>query len=172
VPQADDRVSVTRLFVAAWPPPDLAARLGRLCPSGEAGVRPVPVEHLHVTVRFLGDVDRDEAVELLTGAALPRAVAVVGPTVHRFSGGQLVVPVTGVDPLARVVDDATRDIVSPRRRDFFGHITLARAKHGASSEIEGVSASAEFPVDRVRLVESLLDPAGSVYTTVAELALS
>ena len=90
---------------------------------------------------------------------------------QRFVGGQLVIPVEGVDELARAVDEATDGIGSPRRHEFSGHITLARTRRGAASEIEGVPVTAEFPIDHVRLVESRLDADGSVYTGVAELAI-
>lgn len=160
---------MTRLFVAAWPPPDLATLLGRICPPGEPGVRPVPVENLHVTLRFLGDVDRAEAVRLLAGAAFPDAVADVGPGVQRFGRGQLVVPVTGVDALARGVDDAIDALGAPRRHPFVGHITVARTRRGARSSSEDVRVASEFPIDEIRLVESRLDPGGSSYSTVATM---
>lgn len=163
---------MTRLFIAARPPPDLAMNLGRLCPGDEPGVRPVPVEKLHVTLCFLGDADRHETAERLAGALLPRAIAGVGPAVQRFSGGQLVIPVTGVDALARAVDEATVGIGTPRAHEYFGHITIARTKRGATSVIETSPVSAEFPIDRVQLIESRLDATGSAYTIVDEFALS
>lgn len=158
---------MTRLFVAAWPPPDLAGRLRALFATEEPGVRPVPHPNLHVTLRFLGDADGDEVAGRLAACSLPAATASIGPLVQRLGSGQLVLPVSGVDAIAAAVDGATDGIGAPRRHEFFGHVTLARTRRGARSVHEGLPTTASFPVEDVRLVESRLDPGGSVYTTVA-----
>ena len=160
---------MTRLFVAAWPPGDVAEQLATLGPADQQGVRRLPVEQLHVTLRFLGDTDPDEALGRMAACNLPASTARVGPAVQRLGRGQLVVPVTGVDGLAAAVDEATVDLGAPRRHPFFGHVTLARTKRDAHSWIEHAEVTADFPVEDVRLVESRLDPAGSVYRMVAAI---
>lgn len=157
---------MTRLFVAAWPPSEIAEQLAELSRVDEPGVRPVPVENLHVTLRYLGD----EAAEVVTGRlerfTLPRAEAAAGPGVTRLDDRQLVVPVVGVESLASAVVQATEHLGQPNHRDFFGHITVARLRRDARSELIGESFVAAFPVAEIRLVESRLEPSGAVYSTI------
>lgn len=51
-----------RLFFALWPEEDLRRQLHRHCKSllRNAGGRPVPVENLHITLAFLGNVDAQQ----------------------------------------------------------------------------------------------------------------
>jgi len=59
----------------------------------------------------------------------------------------------------------------PPRRPYRGHLTLARAGNGALPRLDAPVA-AEWPVDRVTLVESQLHPAGARYTTLHERTLA
>ena len=47
---------MTRLFVALWPAEDAIAELRALPRKDQLGVRFVPPENWHVTLRFLGAV--------------------------------------------------------------------------------------------------------------------
>jgi 2'-5' RNA ligase len=161
---------MARLFVAAWPSADVAARLATLPRSAEPGVRPVPPANWHITLRFIGEVGPDEVQEVrdrLDRAELPAAAAVVGPQIERLGRGQLVVPVAGVDELAAAVRAATGQIGLPDQHRFVGHLTVARTKHDARSALFGTPFHATMPVDEVALVESALEPTGAVYATVA-----
>ena len=157
---------MTRLFVAAWPPCDVADRLARFAAVADEGSRPVPADRLHVTLRFIGDVDADTVAERLRVADLPASDARFGPEVVRLGGRQVVVPVKGADELATAVCTATHGLGLADRREFFGHITLARTRRGARSTIEGRQLSGSFPLDDIRLVGSALEPTGPVYTTL------
>ena len=155
-----------RLFVAAWPDAATAALLGDMPRPDQPGVRWVRPEHWHVTLRFLGECDRDAVVERLSTAAPPTARAVLGPAVDRL-GPQVVVPVGGVDALAAAVHRATADIGQRSRRHFRGHLTLARTRRGATSTVVGHPVSGAFDVREIVLVRSELGATGSRYTTIA-----
>lgn len=157
---------MTRLFVAAWPPTEVAERLAGLSRVDEPGVRPVPLENLHITLRFLGDVDTADVIDRLDRCRFPRSAVRVGREVTWLGDRQLVVPVTGAEPLADVVDLVTGGLGEPGRHSFFGHITVARVRHGSSSALHGVPFDAEFPIDEVRLVESRLEASGADYSTI------
>ncbi len=157
---------MTRLFVAAWPPRDVAERLALHAHAVDAGVRAVPVDHLHVTLRYIGDADADAVAARLERAHLPDAEARFGPKIIRLDERQFVVPVDGAGGLAAAVRAATAGLGESSRRRFFGHVTIARARRGATSTLEGVAVSGTFRLDDVRLVESRLEPTGAVYTTV------
>jgi len=158
---------MARLFVAAWPSADVRAALAELPAADEPGVRRVPPQNWHVTLRFVGDADSDHLIALLGRAHLPRAVARLGPAVDRLDARQVVVPVAGVDSLAATVRDATREIGEIDRRPFRGHLTVARTKRGARTALVGVPFDTAFTVDEIAVVGSELTPAGAVYTTLA-----
>lgn len=160
---------MARLFVAAWPSADVAARLATLPRLDESGVRPVPPANWHITLRFVGEIEPDEAQELrerLHDAALPATEAVLGPKVERLGRGQLVIPVAGVDDLAVAVREATRGIGLPDQHRFVGHLTVARTKYDARSALFGTPFHATMPVDEIALIESNLEPTGAEYATV------
>lgn len=172
MPEAGARAHVTRLFVAAWPNPETIECLVALTRSDETGIRRVPEENLHITLRFLGDADPAMVIELLAAASFPAATAVLGPTVERLGRRQFVVPVTGVDTLATVVRSATSGIGEHDRRPFLGHVTVARNRPDATSALAGSPIAADFVINDVALVASDLQSTGVVYTTIASFPVN
>jgi 2'-5' RNA ligase len=168
----------SRLFVAVWPPPDLAARLDALPRPDEPGVRWEPAGLAHVTLRFLGDAVIEEVAAALGGVRLPSATAEVGPAVSRLGRSVLCVPVAGLDELHDAVVRATAHLGEPPPgRRFAGHLTLARLRHRAACGLAGHRVSGSFEVTEVALVRSLLPgtpgapPVGRTYETVARFAV-
>jgi 2'-5' RNA ligase len=161
-------VAVTRLFVAIWPPEEVLERLADIERPKDPGVKWVPIENLHITVRFLGDADIDEAIERLDDVFLPRAAAVVGPALDLRAERSIMLPVAGVDDLAGVVEQAVRGVgTANERRRFVGHLTLARlAKRARPDRSVGRLFDASFEVGEIALVASTLADSGSVYETV------
>jgi 2'-5' RNA ligase len=157
-----------RLFVAATPPHDVVERLAAVPRPREPGVRWVPSERWHVTLRFLGDADPQEVSARLSGLALPAATAVLGPVVSRLGLDVVVVPVAGLDELAVVVGEATADLgVPPDPRPFAGHLTLARLRRRAACGVTGTPVSATFAVREVGLFDSTSGPDGLRYEVLA-----
>lgn len=155
-----------RLFVAAWPDEPTIETLRRLPRPDEPGVRWVPEENWHVTLRFLGSSDRDAVIARLGAATLPGCRASLGPAVD-WLGPQLVVPADGVDELAAAVRTATEGIGEPPGPRFRGHLTIARTRRGAESAVLGHPITASFAITDVALVRSELTPDGARYTTLA-----
>jgi 2'-5' RNA ligase len=158
-----------RLFVAVWPPDDVVGLLAAVERPKDPGVRWVPQDNLHVTLRFLGDADIDEVTQRLDEVPLPAVTAVVGPAFDLLGERSLITPVHGVEDLAAVVRQALRGVgTEPERRRFQGHITVARLARGARpARSAGRRFDASFDVSEVALVESTLTPGGAVYETVA-----
>lgn len=159
---------MTRLFFAVWPPDDVIDTLCELPRKDQRGVRFVPPENWHATLRFLGDADPERVVDAMRHATLPAATAKVGPAIDLLGTHSVVAPVTGLDDLAAAVIEATDGLgtLAPRPT-YTGHITIARVKRGAVvRKVVGMLCAASFPVTDVALVESRLRPTGSVYTTL------
>ena len=158
---------MARLFIAVWPPDEVAAELSTLHRKDQRGVRFVRPENWHITLRFLGDTDPGDVIDALDGTAFAPARAHLGPAVDVISERALVVPVDGLDALAERVTERTSRIGEPPRKRFVGHLTLARVKsHVPMPRAIGALVSAEFEVEEIALVQSRLDPQGARYDTI------
>ena len=174
-----------RLFVAIRPPAEIRARLIDLM-EGVRGARWVDEDQIHITLRFIGEVDRhlanDIAVEL--GRVRQPWFALSLDGIGSFDRkGQPVTLWAGLHPheplreLHKKVDQAVqRSGMEPERRAFHPHITLARLKPGSGPiapllEQSGGLKSAPFEVRNFGLYESDLTPAGAIYSLVERYAL-
>jgi 2'-5' RNA ligase len=162
-----------RLFVAVWPPADVLDMLAALPRADEPGVRYTTRDQWHVTLRFLGRCDPADATAALEALTWPDepVVARCGPAVSRLGRSTVVVvPVRGLDALARAVRDVTAAVGEREERLFSGHLTVARLKHRGACRVAGERFEATFAVPSVALVASELHPEGSRYTTLATFA--
>ena len=174
-----------RLFVAIRPPTGIRGRLLALM-GGVSGARWQTDEQLHLTLRFIGEIDRHQArdVHAALGALHhPRfeiGLNGVGSFDRRGVPVTLWVGVMPQEPLRALhkkVDQAVmRAGVEPDRRAYSPHITLARLGRDAGSiaallETSGGITSPPFPVDRFALFESRLTPDGAVYDIIESYRL-
>jgi len=160
---------MARLFVAVWPPEEVIEALRALRRKDERGVRFLPPENWHVTLRFLGESRPEEVIERLEGIELARTQARLHPAVDLLGRRQVIVPVSGTEALARAVTVATDGLgEAPTHRRYVGHLTLARMRKDARPpRVTGTSFDETFEVTEVALVRSRLRPTGSEYETVA-----
>jgi len=176
-----------RLFVALRPPRAVRERLAEIL-DGIADARWQDDEQIHLTIRYIGEVDRrmaeDIAVELghVHAAAITAAVSGVGAFDRRGRIDALWAGLTPHDALAalhRKVDHAlVRLGLPPEGRAYLPHITLARLPRTADpDEIErwraahAGLATAPFRMEHLILFESTLGSAGARYDTVARWPL-
>jgi RNA 2',3'-cyclic 3'-phosphodiesterase len=158
---------MARLFIAVWPPDEVAEALTALPRKDQHGVRFVRPDSWHVTLRFVGEADPREVIDALHGATFAPAHARLGPAVDVIAERALVVPVAGLDAIAATVTERTGHLGKPPRKRFVGHLTLARLKpHARMPHALGALVSAQFDVDEVALVQSRLDPHGARYETI------
>lgn len=158
---------MARLFIAVWPPEEVAAELTALHRKDQPGVRFVRPENWHITLRFLGEAEPNEVIDALGETTLAPARAHVGPAVDVIAERALVIPVGGLDTLAARVTERTSKIGEPPRKRFTGHITLARVQSRfPMPRALGSLVSAEFEVEEIALVQSRLDPQGARYKTI------
>ncbi len=161
-------VLMARLFIAVWPPEEVVADLLALPRKDQRGVRFVDPDNWHVTLRFLGDVHPDAAEAALDGIEIAPTRVHLGPAVDVLAERALVVPVEGLDEVARDVASRTGDLGERARKRFTGHLTIARLKPFADMpRALGAMVHAEFDLDEIALVQSRLHPDGARYTTIA-----
>ena len=174
-----------RLFVAIRPPDEVRDLLVDAMDEGPA-LRWVGEENLHLTLRFIGEVERplgeDIARRLQGVRAEPLELRIRG--VGRFeqrNGGAVwagIEPKGQVAGLAAKVDRAcVLAGLEPERRAFHPHVTLARYGRAGKAEAEDFErrraalASGAFEVDRFILFESRLSRHGPHYQEVASFPL-
>ena len=174
-----------RLFVAIRPPEHIRDLLiDAMDDSPE--FRWQNDEQLHLTLRFVGEVERPLADDLadalgrLHAAKFELQISDVGRFEQRNSGALW----AGVEPkapaaaLAGKVERLCQSVgLEPERRAFHPHITLARWKGRRSREVQayleahrGLS-SEPFTVDDFMLFESRLSRHGAQYEPVETYAL-
>jgi 2'-5' RNA ligase len=158
-------VSLTRLFVAVWPPPDVLDVVAAHPRAERPGVRWTTRDQWHVTLRFLGQADPTEAVKSVRRIQGACCEAVLGPRPHRLGRSALVLPVAGLAELAGEVERATE------AREFPGHLTLARLRGPTARGPTDLVVGARWTVASVTLVESRLHPKGARYEVLEEVAL-
>ena len=178
-----------RAFVAVFPPPEvrraLAGAARGLPVSGE--VRWVRPENVHLTLKFLGDVSKDdlsrvvEALEPLRDRHEPFEAEPSGfgafPSTRRartlWAGiGE------GSEPLRTLAKDVEASLeplgFGREDRAYMPHLTLgrARARPVVLEAVETPSSVPNFPVRNVELVESVPGGTGPTYSTIATFVLS
>ena len=164
---------MARLFIAVWPPDDVAAELSALHRKDQRGVRFVAPDTWHVTLRFLGEAREADVMDALDGLSAAPAQVRLGPAVDVLGDRALVLPATGLDALADEVTRLTGHLGDPPRKRFVGHLTLARVKPNVPMpRALGTFFSAEFVADEIALVQSRLDPSGARYETIATWPLT
>jgi 2'-5' RNA ligase len=160
---------VARLFIGVYPPPSVVDAMRALPRPDEPGVRWVPPEQLHVTIRFIGNAEVHDVAAVLDRLApsLQPASVDLGPHVGRLGRNVVCVPARGLEALAGRVVDATAALGQPPDpRPFHGHVTLARLRRRAACGLTGAPFHATFAADRVHLVQSITRSEGADHTVV------
>jgi RNA 2',3'-cyclic 3'-phosphodiesterase len=163
--------------------------LGRFiaeCASRAPDFRWTPVENLHLTVRFVGSVNRrvvESVAEALTGRALTSfdmALAGVGT----FGRGRAVRVVwlglrEGAEAAAAIAAEVDAECVRVglvgEDRPYQAHLTLARARPRGGARLPDLPAVPELPPWRARelvLYSSRLTKSGAVYEAIRTLVLA
>jgi len=161
-----------RLFFAAWPPPDTAAKLALWARQFEG--RPTPAENIHLTLAFLGEANPDAATAAARRAEgrkhhLPLEVARywkhnqilwAGP---RETPGELQALVASLHAELRAAAFVLED------RPFSAHVTLLR-KAKRLRTLPNLPAL-DWPIDDFVLVRSSVSSSGASYEALSRFPL-
>lgn len=166
-----------RLFVALSIPDSVSQGLF-LIQAGIPGARWQTREQLHLTLRFIGEVDGHAANDIddaLAAISSPRFTLALkgtgefgGKNPHAVWAG--VSDVQAVGHLNRKIEAALQRVgVKAEERKFTPHATLARLRGAPRTRVidwiadHALYASAPFEVPEFSLYSSALTPNGSVY---------
>jgi 2'-5' RNA ligase len=171
-----------RLFTALALPAAVRERLA-LVRAPLPGARWVPPDNMHVTLRFIGEVEPLVAAEIdavlarITAPAFDIRLAGLGTFGARGRVRALWAGVENSEPLARLQANieaaCVRAGLPPESRKFHAHVTLARCKNiraAPAAEFvathEGFDLSA-LPIDAFVLYSSRIGRSGAVYAPEA-----
>lgn len=172
-----------RLFVAVDLPEEVKGAVSDLT-RGQTWARWIAPEQLHLTLRFIGEVDSvifsavRDALSVVRFSSFRLALCGAG---HFPPGRNARVIWVGLSPCPELIE-LQQDIelalsatgIEPEQRPFSPHITLARLRQGAPAAVQRFESehdaftSPPFPVDRFVLYSSTLTPQGAIHTSEAQ----
>jgi 2'-5' RNA ligase len=174
-----------RLFVALSLPETVKRQLAML-QGGVPGARWSTDEQLHLTLRFIGEVDEgqardiDETLSTIEHSVFPLELAGVG----EFGGKNPHMLWAGTRPneklmnLQRKIETALQRLgLAPESRKYTPHVTVARLRGTPMAKLrEFLSAHAlfsslEFRIENFALYSSQLSSHGSIYRVEREYPL-
>ena len=175
-----------RLFTAVSLPPLITEHL-TLVMGGIPGAKWQSADRLHLTLRFIGEVDGGEVSEIVSALREVRADAfelTLSGVGHFPPRGVPRAVWAGVDdptPLHALHDEIERALVTtgrpPDRRKFAPHVTLARLKNSPERKVgefllhHALLRTVPFEVTEFALMSSVLNPGGSRYRVERRFAL-
>ncbi len=167
-----------RLFIAVDLPEIIKANLEAMT-FGIPGAKWVPLDQVHLTVRFIGEVDGGlfhdikNILDEISLASFSLQLKGVGYFPPRGTPRVLWVGLGKSEPLQRLrkkIDSALLRVrVEPEGRKFSPHITLARLKNSPVQKIanflsgNGLFSQEPFQVEDFKLYSSLLSPKGAFH---------
>ena len=183
-----------RAFVAVPLPDALHQNLDMLVSefknAGVSGVRWVPLNNIHLTLKFLGeitDLQRKNLTERLAASVqqfspIDISIGGIGAFPNPRRARVVWVGVQAPAQLARLQQTVEKEAagvgIPPEERPFSPHLTIARVtKNVSQSELERLAAAlsklgkfeiGRFTADHINLYRSELRPQGAVYTRLAQ----
>ena len=180
-----------RTFIAMELPQDIQDRLQKLqddLRTSMPDVRWIKYGNIHLTLKFLGDVQASRIDKI--GKALMETACQFSPFVVSLAGigafpnsRKPRIVWVGIEKgsdrlieIAKHIEASMKRVGFPReRRPFRPHLTVGRIRRltNPAAMTEALERSkigelGEFTVGRISLIKSQLDPAGSIYTALAE----
>ncbi len=176
-----------RLFVAIELPASVRTVLGFLH-AGVPGARWTPVENMHLTLRFIGEVEEPRIEDIdraLLAVRSPRFSLELAGVGHFETSGQpraLWAGVPKIAPLIRLRDRVESALVragfAPEGRKFLPHVTLARLRDAPAPKVSaflgrfGLFRGPPFAVERFALFSSHRGRGGAVYRLESDYELA
>ena len=170
-----------------------AAKIIKKLKPLDSGIKWVPLDNFHLTLKFLGEVDNVEipavckAIRRVTDQIEPFELRFVGTGGFPNADKPRILFIGVGDPtgqLVRMVGDMEKEFADlgfkPEPRDYTPHLTLGRTRSNsrrADGELVdamrsmNVNEIGEMVVEEVQLMASFLDKSGPTYQVMATIEL-
>lgn len=188
-----------RTFIAVDFPPNTLEKIADITGffktlTPEKTLKWVETENLHLTIKFLGEIDEQ------TAAQVKRTLSVALKDQHSFEieiSGLGMYPnknkprviwlgITGAGPLADIYKVTNHELakleIQPEQRPFSPHLTIARIRrntdHKAAQQIGEILSKYQvdplgtITITQVHLYQSDLTPSGPIYTRLHSVNLN
>ena len=135
----------------------------------------VEKENLHITLKFLGDVENMKSLDPLNDVRFQPFKASLS-NIGAFPNPNYIKVIwvgikQGSDRIIQLHDEIESKIPFEKDKDYHPHVTLARVKsrvdERAKKTINSIFLNDEFEISKFVLYKSTLTPAGPVYEQVA-----
>ena len=176
-----------RLFVGIFPSQSTQERLNQeaenWCKQLQTDVRILVPESLHLTVKFIGNVDktnlRDYTTAFLAATGNLPSASLQMTQLKLFPNRRKprvvaaeIAPSPELQYIFQYFDRGFADLgIIAERRSFRPHITLARTRRWQSETISPEPFSLVEPIKSIALVNSQLSPEGAKYSVVESVSL-
>jgi len=175
-----------RLFVAAYPPAEVAqALLAHLASLGLTGIRLTAPQQVHLTLHFIGDTHRrdlDGVIESVARSAsgvqaprlrVARLIRLPDRDPARLIAAEIEQHGAVAEIRRRLVLRLSRHARESRQDRFMPHMTLGRFRSppGPLAINPAPPAQSEFVLTSVQLMQSVLHPDGAEHRLVQEFPL-
>lgn len=171
-----------RLFVAIYPPPEIARALSELLKPGAdlPAHRLVAVEQIHMTVLFIGLIEpgaRDDVIESVERSVaglesfelcMQHVIALPQREHARVIAVKTDRPPTLLEIHQRLVIRLARNPKAQSAREFLPHLTIARLKPAQTVTLDDMAdvSALRFTVRAIHLMQSTLTAQGAVHKTL------
>lgn len=176
-----------RLFVAIDFPEEIMKELTSIC-FGVPGARWVPEKQLHLTLRFIGEVDGvlfkeiREDLKDIKGDSFSMRLKGLGHFPPKKAPRVLWAGIETKDTLVQLRNRVNSVLVrlglEPERRKYSPHVTIARLKNTPITKVtdflavNGLFSAGPFEVSKFRLYSSVLTPKGAIHNIEASYDLN
>lgn len=176
-----------RLFTGLEVPAEIGAELS-LMRGGLSGARWIEPANYHITLRFIGDIDRATARDIAAALGESRArlpLTVTLDALTAFGGSKpraLVVRVVPTPELTRLQAEQERLVqrvgLDPETRKYTPHVTLARLRHASPGDVaaglalRGLLHKLTFTAERFVLYSARDSVGGGPYMVEAAYPLA
>ncbi len=188
-----------RTFIAVNFPKDLLVRIDEIThffkkKTPDRALKWVDINNLHLTVKFIGEINENkigQVKDVLTQSlsaqnAFNIEVSGLGMYPNQHNPRVVWLGISGEEPLIKIHKDLNRQLtavnISPEKRPFSGHLTIARVRRNTDKETAGmvgdilsqftVDSLGWITIDHINLYKSELTPAGPIYTCLLSVPLN
>ena len=174
-----------RAFLAIDLPEDLRASIHDVGTKMPGSFAPVPVDNIHLTLHFLGDISDKKVGEVraIMDSVTAKKFEVTVKGISFFGGSMVQTVFAKVQDngmSAKLYDELAAGLgaagFAPDKRGYTPHITFARMKREVKETKEFISKNSDrdfgsFVADRIFLKKSVLSDKGASYENLYEREL-